>query len=173
LGEQTGTVPDITATRRNGTLKYGAGMNFEQEITGNFGIFGRVGWNDGKTESFAFTAIDRLAGLGGSFNGARWKRKEDTAGSVFTLSGLSGVHAVYLARGGLDFIIGDGALHYGLEKIWESYYSAQVVPGVFATIDVQRIMNPAYNQDRGPLWVGSLRLHVELSKERFVSRSRP
>jgi carbohydrate-selective porin OprB len=173
LGEQTGTIPDITATRRNGTLKYGAGMNFEQEITGNFGIFGRVGWNDGKTESFAFTAIDRLAGLGGSFNGARWKRKADTAGSVFTLSGLSGVHALYLARGGLDFIIGDGALHYGLEKIWETYYRAQVVPGVFTTIDVQRIVNPAYNQDRGPLWVGSLRLHVELSKDRFVSRSRP
>jgi high affinity Mn2+ porin len=170
LGEQTGTVPDITATRRNGTLKYGAGLNFEQEISENFGIFGRLGWNDGKTESFAFTAIDRLASLGASVTGARWKRKDDTAGSAFTASGLSGVHAVYLARGGLDFIIGDGALRYGLEKIWESYYSARVVRGFFATIDVQRIVNPAYNQDRGPLWVGSLRLHFEVGKERF---SRP
>jgi hypothetical protein len=27
--------------------------------------------------------------------------------------------------------------------------------------DVQRIWNPGYNRDRGPVWVGSLRLHVE------------
>ena len=173
LGEQTGTTPDITATRRNGTLKYGSGLNFEQEISKDLGVFGRLGWNDGKTETFAFTAIDRLASFGLSLNGTRWKRKKDTAGSAFTVSGLSGVHALYLARGGLDFIIGDGALRYGTEKVWESYYSARVMEGFFATIDVQRIVNPAYNQDRGPLWVGSLRLHVELNKDRFLKRTRP
>jgi len=32
----------------------------EQELTKDIGVFGRLGWNDGKTESFAFTAIDRL-----------------------------------------------------------------------------------------------------------------
>jgi hypothetical protein len=172
LGEQTGTVPDITATRRNGTLKYGLGMNFEQQIAEDFGIFGRLGWNDGKTESFAFTAIDRLASFGGSVTGTRWRRKDDTAGSAFTVSGLAGVHAVYLARGGLDFIIGDGALHYGAEKIWETYYSVRLIPGFFTTIDVQRIVNPAYNQDRGPLWAASLRLHLEMGKENFASRKR-
>ena len=61
LAEQTGGVPEITATRRNGTLKYGVGLNVEQELTKDIGVFGRLGWNDGKTESFAFTAIDRLA----------------------------------------------------------------------------------------------------------------
>ena len=55
--------------------------------------------------------------------------------------------------GGLDFIIGDGALRYGTERVWESYYSARVLEGFFTTIDVQRIVNPAYNQDRGPLSV--------------------
>jgi high affinity Mn2+ porin len=173
LGEQTGTTPDITATRRNGTLKYGSGLNFEQEITKDLGFFGRLGWNDGKTETFAFTAIDRLASFGVSFTGTRWKRKYDTAGSAFTVSGLSGVHALYLARGGLDFIIGDGALRYGTERVWESYYSARVVEGFFTTINVQRIVNPAYNQDRGPLWVASLRLHLELNKDRFLKRTRP
>ena len=69
LGEQTGTTPDITATRRNGTLKYGSGLNFEQEISKDFGVFGRLGWNDGKTETFAFTAIDRLASFGLSVHG--------------------------------------------------------------------------------------------------------
>ncbi len=164
LSEQTGAVPDVIATRRNGTLKYGAGVNFEQEITRDFGIFGRLGWNDGKTETFVYTAIDRLASFGGSVAGSRWKRKDDTVGSAFTVSGLSGVHALYLARGGLDFIIGDGALRYGPEKIWESYYSARLIRGFFTSVDVQRIVNPAYNRDRGPVWVGSLRLHVEMGR---------
>jgi hypothetical protein len=92
-------------------------------------------------------------------------------GSAFTTSGLAGIHAEYLARGGLDFIIGDGALRYGAEKVWESYYSARLIQGFFTTIDVQRIANPAYNRDRGPVWVGSLRLHLELGKERFAARN--
>ena len=36
----------------------------EQEVTKDIGVFARLGWNDGKTESFAFTAIDRLATAG-------------------------------------------------------------------------------------------------------------
>src|SRR5206468_9279382 len=37
-------VPDVTATRRNGTLKYGFGLNVEQELTDDLGVFGRLGW---------------------------------------------------------------------------------------------------------------------------------
>lgn len=121
LAQQTGTTPDINATRRNGALKYGFGFNFEQEITKDIGIFGRLGWNDGKTESFAFTAIDRLVQGGVSINGAKWKRKNDMLGSERTVSGLSAVHREYLALGGLDFLIGDGRLNYGTENIWQSY----------------------------------------------------
>ena len=55
-------------------LKYGVGVNLEQEIAKDIGVFGRLGWNDGKTESFAFTAIDRLATGGVSVTGTRWKR---------------------------------------------------------------------------------------------------
>ena len=161
LAEQTGTKPDVTATRRPGTLKYGFGVNVEQELAKDIGVFGRLGWNDGKTESFAFTAIDRLATAGVSVGGARWKRPHDTAASELTVSGLSAVHAQYLARGGLDFLIGDGALRYGPEYVSESYYSARVMPGVFATIDLQHVNNPAFNRDRGPVWIGALRLHVE------------
>ena len=51
----------MTATRQVGRLKYGTGINIEQDITKEVGVFVRLGWNDGKTESFAFTAIDRLA----------------------------------------------------------------------------------------------------------------
>ena len=172
LAHQTGTTPDITATRHVGTLKYGFGINAEQEITKDLGVFARLGWNDGKTESFAFTAIDRLASGGVSVTGSRWKRPSDTLATALTVSGLSGVHAAYLAAGGLDFIIGDGALRYAPEYVSETYYSARVVPGVFATLDLQRVVNPAFNRDRGPVWIPTLRLHVELGKEMFRSKGR-
>lgn len=165
--ERSGDTPDVTATRRNGTLKYGFGLNMEQEIASGIGIFARLGWNDGKTESFAFTAIDRLSTAGVSVTGQRWRRRFDTAATEFTLSGLSGVHALYLARGGNDFLIGDGALRYGTERVWESYYSTRLFSGFFASLDFQHVSNPAYNQDRGPVWIPSLRFHLEVRKETF------
>jgi high affinity Mn2+ porin len=80
----------------------------------------------------------------------------------FTAAGLSAVHAEYLAHGGLDFLIGDGRLNYAPEDLWESYYAARLFPGFMATFDVQHYNNPAYNHDRGPVMVYSIRLHVEL-----------
>ncbi|MGI8743984.1 MAG: carbohydrate porin [Bryobacteraceae bacterium] len=168
LSDQAGGVPDVTATRRNGTFKYGSGLSVEQELSKDVGVFGRLGWNDGKTESFAFTAIDRLAQGGLSITGTRWKRPSDTVATGLTVSGISGVHAVYLARGGLDFLIGDGALRYASETIWESYYTARLFPGFWTTFDLQHVANPAYNQDRGPVWISSLRLHLELGKQTFL-----
>jgi carbohydrate-selective porin OprB len=161
LATRTNTTPDITATRRPGTLKYGFGLSADQEIRKGVGVFGRLGWNDGKTESFAFTALDSLVTTGVSVNGARWRRPDDTAAAEVTTSGISGVHATYLARGGLDFLIGDGTLKYGRETIVEAYYSARLLPWFFTTIDLQHITNPAYNSDRGPVWALSLRLHTE------------
>ena len=155
-------IPDITATRQNGTLKYGFGMNSEQEITSEIGVFARLGWNDGKTESFCFTAIDRLATGGISINGKGWRRPFDTVATEVTVAGISGVHALYLAHGGHDFLIGDGRLLYGPETVSETYYNARVLPWLFASIDLQHITNPAFNRDRGPVWIPSLRLHVEL-----------
>jgi high affinity Mn2+ porin len=172
LAAASGDRPDITATRRNGTLKYGFGVNMEQELTKEIGIFARLGWNDGKTESFAFTAIDRLATGGISVTGKRWRRPFDTIGTEFTASGISGVHALYLARGGYDFLIGDGRLQYAPECIWETYYSARLFPGFFATGDFQHVANPAYNQDRGPVWISSLRLHMEFGKDTFAKRDK-
>ena len=165
--ELSSTTPDVTSTRRNGTLKYGFGLNLEQEITKDVGIFARLGWNDGKTESFAFTAIDRLATAGVSIAGGHWRRPSDTFGVELTTSGISGVHALYLARGGYDFLIGDGRLRYGPEYISETYYSVRVFPGMFTSFDLQHVSNPAYNRDRGPVWIPSLRLHLELGKNTF------
>ncbi len=169
----SGSRPSIVSTRHNGTLKYGFGLNTEQELTKNIGVFARLGWNDGKTESFAFTAIDRLATGGISLTGERWHRPFDTVATEFTTSGISGVHATYLAQGGYDFLIGDGRLQYGPEYISETYYSARLLPGVFASFDLQHVANPAYNQDRGPVWIPSIRLHVEFGKDTFSRHTAP
>jgi high affinity Mn2+ porin len=172
LGEETNATPDITLTRRSGTTKYGFGINAEQAITRDTGVFTRLGWNDGKTESFAFTAIDRLASGGVSTVGRRWRRSNDTAATALSVGGISGVHAQYLAKGGLDFLIGDGRLNYGPEYIWETYYSACLFPGFFATFNLQRVANPAYNQDRGPVWISSVRFHIEVGKQTFSQKTR-
>jgi len=172
LAAKTGTTPDINNTLQIGRLKYGFGLNVDQEITKDLGVFGRLGWNDGKTESFAFTAIDRLATAGISITGERWRRPFDTVATELTVSGISGVHALYLARGGYDFLIGDGRLQYGPEYISESYYSARLFPGFFASFDLQHVANPAYNQQRGPVWISSIRLHLELGKNTFVQRDK-
>jgi high affinity Mn2+ porin len=162
LAAATGNTPDVTLTDRVGTRKYGAGISFDQAINSDAGVFARLGWNDGNTQSFAFTAIDRLASGGVSIKGTRWRRKQDVVGTSFTVSGLSAVHRDYLAAGGLDFLIGDGRLNYAPEYLWESFYSTRVTPGFFATFDVQRYTNPAYNHDRGPVTVYSIRLHMAL-----------
>jgi high affinity Mn2+ porin len=46
-------VPDITAHCRQGRVKYGFGLNTEQELTQDLRAFGTLGWNDGANESFA------------------------------------------------------------------------------------------------------------------------
>jgi high affinity Mn2+ porin len=162
LAAATHTTPNVTLTDRVGTLKYGAGMSFDQALNSDVGFFTRLGWNDGKTQSFAFTAIDRLASGGLSLKGTRWRRKYDVVASSLTVGGLSAVHRRYLATGGLDFLIGDGRLNYAPEYVWESFYSARVIPGFYATFDLQHDTNLAYNHDRGPVNIYSIRLHIGL-----------
>jgi high affinity Mn2+ porin len=162
LAAQTGTTPNVSLTDRVGTLKYGFGVSADQAITNDLGVFMRLGWNDGKTQSFAFTAIDRLASAGVSLKGTRWKRKEDVIATSFTAGGLSSVHREYLAAGGTDFLIGDGQLDYAPEYVWESYYSAKLFQGMSMTFDVQHDTNLAYNHARGPVMIYQIRLHLAL-----------
>jgi len=72
---------------------------------------------------------------------------------------LSAVHRNYLAAGGLGFFLGDGALNYRPENILEAYYSVSVAKESSVSIDFQRISNPGYNADRGPVTVVTARLH--------------
>jgi hypothetical protein len=154
-------VPDVTLYRKQGNVKYGFGLNVEQELAPLWRVFGRLGWNDGANESFAYTEIDRTAVFGSDFRGNPWHRVQDKVGAAFVANGLSGDHRRYLALGGQGFILGDGGLNYGLEKIFETYYTAHVWRGISVAGDYQHVTDPGYNRDRGPASVFSIRLHVE------------
>src|SRR5437588_1367031 len=153
--------PDVTLTRSY-RYKYGFGLNVEQEITRDLGVWGRLGWSDGHTETWAFTPIDRSAALGLLLKGRCWARPNDEVGLAGVCNGLAKDHRDYLAAGGLDFNIGDGRLHYGLEDIIEIYYRLAIVRGIYVTADLQEVFNPAYNIDRGPVTIGALMVHIEM-----------
>jgi len=153
--------PSIVDTRVQGRMKYGFGINVEQPLTSQWRAFGRLGWNNGSTESFAYTEVDRTASIGSDLYGKLWHRPQDKIGAAFVANGISGAHAEYLALGGLGFILGDGGLTYGLEKIFETYYTAHIWRGVSFAADWQHITDPGYNEVRGPVSVFSLRLHIE------------
>jgi len=156
-----GVAPDITKHPWHVTRKYGFGINLEQNLTRNFTAYARWGWDDGRTESFAYTEIDSTFNQGLGANGALWHRKQDRAGIAFVSNGIKKDHQVYLANGGNGFLLGDGRLNYGRENIVESYYTAHVWRGIYIAPGVQHINNPGYNRDRGPVVVPSLRAHVE------------
>ncbi len=153
--------PDMVATREQGRIKYGFGVNLEQQVWGSLRAFGRFGWNSGTHESFAYTEVDQTFELGADYAGGTWHRPYDKAGLAIVTNGISGDHREYLKLGGLGFLLGDGDLTYGRENIVEGYYNAHLWRGVYAALDLQHINNPGYNQNRGPVLVPAVRLHIE------------
>ena len=155
------SAPEITNHPWHITSKYGFGVNLEQTLAPNVTAFARWGWDNGKTESFAYTEIDTTLAEGIGVNGAKWRRKQDRAGVAFVTNGIKKDHQNYLAAGGYGFLIGDGRLNYGRENIIESYYTAHVWRGIYLAPGLQYIVDPGYNRDRGPVIVPGLRAHVE------------
>jgi len=160
---QSGLVsrPDITNHPWHITRKYGFGINLEQNLARYFTAFGRFGWDNGKTESFAYTEVDQTLAAGLGARGGLWHRRFDRAGVAVVTNGICKDHQIYLADGGLGFLLGDGALRYGRENIVETYYTAHVWRGIYMSPGVQHINNPGYNRDRGPVTVPTFRLHTE------------
>jgi high affinity Mn2+ porin len=144
-----------------GGMKYGFGINAEQQLNAHVGLFLRAGWNDGKTATWVFTEIDQNVQGGIQVDGSYWKRKDDVFGAAFSVNGISKDHIDFLNTGGYGFIIGDGKLpHYGMEEIAETYYSAQLAKNLWLSLDYQFVNHPAYNMDRGPVHVWAVRGHV-------------
>ncbi|MDB5030135.1 carbohydrate porin [Mucilaginibacter sp.] len=155
--------PNVDTTQAYGRHKYGFGISADQYLSKDFGVFAKVSYNDGHTQTWYFTEIDRSISFGAQLSGnTLWNRKDDQLGLAFIGNGLSAPHRNYLAAGGYGFLIGDGKLNYAAEMIAELYYKLNAYQNkFFLTPDYQFIINPAYNKDRGPVNVFSIRAHVE------------
>ena len=161
LASASGTTPDINQVRTNEHSKWGVGVGVDHKLRDDVSVFGRAMYADGKTETDAFTEADRSLSAGLAVRGSRWSRPDDTFGVAVASSFLSRAHREYLASGGTTFFLGDSALNYRPERVFEAYYSFAVAKGTYASLDVQRISNPGYNADRGPVSVYGVRVHWE------------
>jgi high affinity Mn2+ porin len=156
-----GGTPNIIATRSYSHPKYGFGFSAEQEVTPDIGVFARAGWNNGQSETWAFTEVDRTGSIGITCKGTPWHRPNDVLGFAVLASGLSKDHRDYLAAGGLGFQLGDGRLTYAPEEVIEAYYLITVTKNLMLTFDYQCIDHPGYNSDRGPVSIVGFRAHFE------------
>ena len=159
-GQYTG--PDaLIAARNTEKIKYGVGVNIEQEISDSTGFFMRVMKADGRTETYAFTEADGSFSSGFLIKGDGWERNGDTVGLSLMRNTISEERRRFLEAGGISFFIGDGKLRYRPEDIFEGFYSLSIGKDFWLTADYQRIVNPAFNADRGPIDVYAIRLHLE------------
>lgn len=146
--------------------KYGFGLNWEQEIAKDAGVFSRLGWNDDREEGWMFNDVGYAGSVGLSINGELWQRPDDTFGLAGLFSGISKTEQDFFAAGGTGILAGDGVppdgeYHYGWEKILETYYDFKIWKSVHAAVDYQFASDPAFNRDRGPVSVFAGRLHWE------------
>ena len=158
--EGTGAPPDVANVRRR-QAKVGYGVSVEQNASDDVGVFLRASRSDDASETYAYAEIGRSLSGGVSINGNRWGRERDAVGLALVRNGLSRAHRDYLAPGGLGFFAGDGRLNYRAEQIVEFYYAYSLLKSATLSFDVQRIHNPAYNADRGPVTVIGARVHAE------------
>ena len=156
----------INNVRTNYQYKTGIGINGEQALTKDLGIYGRAFTSDGHTETMSFTEADNSISVGMGLNGTSWSRPKDTVGISMMQNGLSSYRKNYLQNGGVSYFIGDYAspgqtISYRPERIGEVYYNATVIKNVLAGLNFQHINNPAYNAARGPVNILSFRIHAE------------
>ena len=160
-GSTNATAPDLCWVRKD-NAKVGIGIDLEQFVAQDIGVFLRVMYSDGKSEVDAFNAADRSLSLGAVAKGGLWGRPFDVTGIGLGLSWISESHARYLALGGIDGFIGDGALRQATEGVFEAFYSFNLLKAIWLSGDVQLIWNPGDNADRGgPVVVLGARVHAE------------
>jgi high affinity Mn2+ porin len=159
-GSSNATAPDLCWARQPNT-KVGLGVFAEQYLTHDVGVFSRAMVSDGQTEVDAYTSTDRSATLGLLAKGTKWSRPSDLAGVGLNLGWISSIHADYLRLGGIDGFIGDGSIRPAMECALDVFYSVNVAKSLWLSGDYQRIRNPAFNADRGPVNVFSARIHAE------------
>lgn len=156
----TGTAPNASLLRAR-RLKNGVGVNLAQQLMPNVGFFLRAGLDDGRYETVDYTDVNRTVAGGVVFFGDIWGRADDKIGVGASISGISAPFVRFLQLGGISAFVGDGALQYGGEKVFEAFYKIGLLKQLEATIDYQFIGNPGFNVSRGPVNAIALRLRAE------------
>jgi high affinity Mn2+ porin len=160
--QAAGQMQTDLAPLRKFQRKHGLAFNAEQEVAEGVGAFVRYSWNDGRTEAYDFTDINRSLAAGLQVKGGLWQQPEHTLGLALASNGLSSPARQFFAAGGLGILVGDGKLpNYANEQIFEAYYKVPLGRFVSVTGDYQHVRHPAYNADRGPVSAFALRLHAE------------
>jgi high affinity Mn2+ porin len=154
------TAPDLCWVRKP-NVKLGVGINLEQFLAKDVGVFFRGMVSDGRTEVDAYNPADRSVSFGAVAKGSTWRRPFDVAGAGFGMSWISDAHAQYLAMGGVDGFIGDGHLRQAAEGIVEAFYSVNLLKAIWLSADYQYLWNPGFNADRGPVHILGGRVHAE------------
>jgi len=161
LALATGQPADIAAVRATHT-KFGVGLNLQQQVMSDLGLFLRASSQQGQYEAFEFTDVHQSCVLGLSLTGERWRRRDDTFGAAAVVNRASGAALRFFNVGGLGILVGDGQLpRPGSEQLIEMYYRYSIVKGVHVSLNYQYINNPAYNRDRGPVSVFGARFHAQ------------
>ncbi len=159
-GSANASAPDLCWVRKPNT-KLGIGINLEQYVADDVGLFTRAMYADGKTEVDAFNSADRSLSFGALAKGTLWHRPFDVTGIGGGLNWISSEHARYLAMGGVDGFVGDGYLHAAPESVFELFYSFNLLKAIWLSGDYQHIWNPGFNSDRGPVDIFGARVHAE------------
>lgn len=150
----------LDSVRYGPRIKHGVGVNIEQATGRGLGVFFRGMRSDGRSETQAFTEVDRSLAAGLAADGTRWNRTGDSAGIALMSNSLSAQRRRYLEAGGISFFIGDGRIVFRPEVILEAFYSWNMRPGFWLTSGYQHIRHPAYNAMRGPVDVLAFRIHT-------------
>ena len=154
------TAPDLCWVRKEND-KIGLGINIEQHVTKDLGVFARWMTSDGQTEVDAYNPADRSFAFGATMKGGLWRRPFDVAGTGVALSWISSIHAQYLAMGGVDGFVGDGHLRQAGEGVTDVFYSYNLLKAIWLTADYQFLWHPGYNAARGPVNIVGGRVHAE------------
>jgi high affinity Mn2+ porin len=153
LAQVTGGPADIAAVRQYRS-RTGLGVNLEQEITADLGLFARAGFASGDIEPDSYTDIDRTVAAGLALKGTQWHRPDDTFAVAAIVNGITKEHQAFLNAGGLGILVGDGhAAASGFGTDHRDLLPSLPVYAWHVTFDYQFVVNPAYNRDRGPVSV--------------------
>ena len=159
LNPMTQVVADPASARQLHD-RFGISAGLEKAVNPNLAVFVKAGHADGRFEVYEFTEIDRTLALGLTGTALFPARAADHWGLSVVRNQISAERIAYLQQGGLGILIGDGRLpHPGPEQLAEAFYNVAVGAHWFVTGDVQYVVNPAYNRDRGPVTLWAVRVH--------------